>query len=134
MRGRARTLSRCFAVAFAASAASAASAVSGCASWCRNAASSGEGGDRPVPAHEPRAAVRLALNLASSADCEERFDLALYTHPEVVLIEWQPSGRKCEDRLATIHYLSRHTTAEQLVALAARNATHVSVQTGSFPR
>ncbi len=82
--------------------------------------------DRPVPASETQASIRLALTLPSSANCEERFDLALYNHPGVVLIEWQDSPSKCTARLATVHYLPRRISALELLSLASRHATRVS--------
>ncbi|MFZ5892474.1 MAG: hypothetical protein ACOY0T_15550 [Myxococcota bacterium] len=72
--------------------------------------------DQAVPANEPRASLKLELDLPKTASCEEDFDLKLYTNAAVDLIEWTGGGRKCSGRRVTIRYLSQRTNAEKLLA------------------
>ncbi|HET9929940.1 MAG TPA: hypothetical protein VFQ35_04600 [Polyangiaceae bacterium] len=71
--------------------------------------------DRPVPADEPRAQLKLELDLPKTASCEEDFDLRLYANPAVDLIEWRGNGQKCSGRRVTISYLSRRTDADKVL-------------------
>lgn len=72
--------------------------------------------DAPVATAEPRAELRLALELAPSPDCEERFDLALYTEPGVELVAWDAHEGRCEARVATVRYYPRQLEREALLA------------------
>jgi hypothetical protein len=81
--------------------------------------------DRPVPADEPRAELRLDLELSASQDCEEAFDLALYGHEGVELIRWERADRACSGRSVTVRYLTRRITREALIRLARKAALEV---------
>jgi hypothetical protein len=81
--------------------------------------------DRPVPADEPRAELRLGLKLPASQDCEEAFDLALYRHEGVELIRWERADRACGDRSVTVRYLRRRVSKEELIRLARKVALKV---------
>ncbi len=71
--------------------------------------------DAPVPPNEPRAEVVVALDLAPAPDCEERFDLALYTHPGVELVAWDDRAGQCDDRRATLRYFPRRLDRDALL-------------------
>jgi hypothetical protein len=71
--------------------------------------------DQPVPKTEPRSEVRLVVDLMASADCEQRFDLALYRNRAVDLVQWDDQLGACRARSVTIRYLSRQITREQLL-------------------
>ena len=80
--------------------------------------------DQPVPKTEPRAELKLVLDLPASTDCEQRFDLALYENRAVDLIQWDDQLGACRARSVSIRYLSRRVGREPLLEeireLAAR--------------
>lgn len=84
------------------------------------------GHDLPVPANEPRATVELALDLPQSASCEEDFDLALYVHRGIELIEWQ-GGDGCRARRAKVRYLPRLLSREQLLSKVRGAGAHAEL-------
>jgi hypothetical protein len=74
--------------------------------------------DTPVPASEPRAELKLALDLPPVSDCDERFALALYENRGVELLSWDETGLAtphCSERRLTIRYLSRRLTRDALL-------------------
>lgn len=75
---------------------------------------SASGWDEPVPASEPRQEARLRLTLPPSADCEERFDLALYEHRGVDLIQWDDT-EGCRSRTARVRFLPRRLSRDALL-------------------
>lgn len=79
------------------------------------AGSSGPAHDAPVPASEPRAELKLKLDLHQRAGCEEDFDLALYQDFGVELIEWREPLGVCKDRHAVIRYLPNQISREALL-------------------
>ena len=85
--------------------------------------------DEPVAAAEPRESVRLRVDLPKTASCEETFDLALYAHRGIDLVEWVEPSSKCAGRTVTIRYLPRRITRAEVLdkvrALAA-GVTEVS--------
>lgn len=83
--------------------------------------------DTPVPADEPRAELRLDVELASIASCEESFDLALYADRGIELVAWEPPAGACGRRALTIRYLSRRTTADRVLAAAKKAAVSAAV-------
>ena len=87
-------------------------------------AASGHTPEAPVPASEPRAEVRLRVELVRAQGCEEAFDLALYRTRAVELIAWEPGAGRCTDRTLTIRYLSRQASRDDVLrAAAAAGAT-----------
>jgi hypothetical protein len=83
--------------------------------------------DQAVPASEPRAVLRLELDLPKTATCEEDFDLALYTHRGVDRIEWEGLGDKCTMRRATIRYLPGKIDSQKLLERIGKLALTVRV-------
>ena len=82
--------------------------------------------DAPVPAAEPRAVVRLHVDLVRAQDCEEAFDLALYKSRAVELVAWEPAGGRCDDRTVTVRYLSRAASRDDMIHAASAAAAKVS--------
>jgi hypothetical protein len=74
--------------------------------------------DEPVPAGEPRAELRLRVELEPAQDCEEAFDLALYRNRAVDLVQWDTRAGACSGRVVKIRYLSRKITSDRLLAAA----------------
>jgi hypothetical protein len=89
------------------------------------AAPAGPRHDMPVPAGEPRAALRLRVDLKAAQGCEEAFDLALYRDRGVDLIAWDGRAGACAARTVTIRYLPRRLGEAQLLAAARRLAVRV---------
>lgn len=81
--------------------------------------------DTPVPADEPRAEVKLRLDLAPEQGCEEAFDLALYADRGVDLVAWDANTGACSGRVVTIRYLSQKVRAEAVVSAARAHAVKV---------
>ena len=86
--------------------------------------------DAPVPAGEPRAEMRLRVDLAPAQRCEESFDLALYQDRGVDLVQWGRSAGSCAGRLVTIRYLPRKLRAEELLAAVRAHAAKVEMIAG----
>ncbi|APR83673.1 Hypothetical protein A7982_09022 [Minicystis rosea] len=82
--------------------------------------------DAPVPASEPRATMRLRVDLVRAQDCEEAFDLALYRSRAVELIEWDAAAGRCTDRTITIRYLTQKTSRDDVMRAASAAAAKVS--------
>lgn len=78
-------------------------------------ATSGPAHDAPVAASEPRAELRLKIDLHQRAGCEEDFDLALYEDFGVELIEWREPLGVCKDRHAVIRYLPNQISRDALM-------------------
>jgi hypothetical protein len=89
--------------------------------------------DVPAPPSEPRATLRLRVDLARGQRCDEAFDLALYQDRAIELIEWD-QGSRCEDRAISIRYLSRKTTPERVIRAAQQAAVKVSPETNGETR
>ena len=83
--------------------------------------------DQPVPASEPRAELRLTVDLAASRECEEALDLELYRNRGVDLVAWDERHGSCEGRRIVVRYLSRQLTAEQALELVRAHCRRVSV-------
>ncbi len=81
--------------------------------------------DVPAPASEPRATLRLHVDLPRAQRCEEAFDLALYQDRGIELISWD-DGSRCEDRTITVRYLPRRTTPEQVIHEAQETGAKAS--------
>jgi hypothetical protein len=93
---------------------------------CAGCAAAGRAPDAPVPADEPRAALRLRVDLPRAHDCEEAFDLAIYKSPAVDLVAWDGAAGRCEGREITIRYLPRRASREEIVRAATALAARVS--------
>lgn len=78
--------------------------------------------DTPVALDEPRAQVKLKLDLAPEQGCEEAFDLALYADRGVDLIEWDASTGVCAGRVVTVRYLSKKIGPEAVISAARAHA------------
>jgi hypothetical protein len=78
--------------------------------------------DTPVAADEPRAQVKIKIDLPPEQGCEEAFDLALYADRSVDLIEWDKNSGVCAGRAVTIRYLSKKTSPEAVVSAARAHA------------
>ena len=72
--------------------------------------------DVPVPASEPRAELRLRVDLTPATGCEEAFDLALYEHLGVDLVQWDERAGECTGRVVTLRYLPRRLAEAKLFA------------------
>lgn len=97
-------------------------------------AASGRGPDAPVPASEPRATVRLAVDLVRAQSCEEAFDLALYESRAVELIAWDRGAHGCAGRTVTIRYLAREASRDDIVRAASAIAEKVVPEPNGEPR
>lgn len=82
--------------------------------------------DLPVPASEPRALVRLQVDLVRAQDCEEAFDLALYRSRAIDLVAWDAGGGRCEARTVTIRYLTRRASRDDVLRAAGAVAAKVT--------
>jgi len=83
--------------------------------------------DEPVPANEQRATMKVKVDLAKTATCEESFDVALYASRGVDLVDWEGPFGKCAGRTATIRYLPKRITKEQLLESVRKLSTKVEV-------
>jgi hypothetical protein len=83
--------------------------------------------DQPVPASEPRAELRLTVDLPASRECEESLDLALYRNRGVDLVAWDERRGSCEGRRIVIRYLPRQLTAEQALELVRAHCRRANV-------
>lgn len=81
--------------------------------------------DLPVPADEPRAELRLRVDLHPGAGCEEELDLALYRDRGVDLIQWDERAGACAGRSVTIRYLTQRTSAAELLGAVRKLAATV---------
>jgi hypothetical protein len=82
--------------------------------------------DAPVPASEPRAVLRLQVDLSRAQDCEEAFDLGLYRDRAVEVIAWEGPGGRCDGRTVTIRYLSGKASRDHVLRAAAALAAKVT--------
>lgn len=83
--------------------------------------------DEPVPEGEPRAVVKVRIDLAKTATCEEAFDVALYASRGVDLVDWDGPFGKCAGRTATIRYLPKRISKEQLLESMRKLSTKVEI-------
>lgn len=83
--------------------------------------------DRPVPASTPRAELSARVDLKPASDCEEAFDLAMYTHRAIELIAWDDRVGVCSNRAVDIRYLSNDISHDGVVRLATEHARRVTV-------
>lgn len=75
--------------------------------------------DTPIPASEPRAQLRVQLDLNPVSDCEERFDLSLYEERGVELLSWAEAGaqrRGCSGRRVTVRYVPGRVSRDALLS------------------
>ncbi len=81
--------------------------------------------DRPVPSSEPRGELSLVVDLARASDCEERFDLAVYAHHGIDLIQWDSATGACGSRRVIIRFLPNRISAEEAQRLAQKHSLGV---------
>jgi hypothetical protein len=87
---------------------------------------SGHAPEIPVPASEPRAVVRLRVDLLRAQDCEEAFDLALYRSRAIELVAWEPGSSHCAERTLTVRYLTRRASREDVLRAAAEAGAKIT--------
>ena len=85
---------------------------------------------REMPASEPRAVVRVSLDLEATQDCEEAFDLAVYRDRSIDLVQWDDNADACSGRVASIRYLSSRTDEKRVLQLLRPLALRVAVLPG----
>ena len=78
--------------------------------------------DRPVPSSEPRDELSLIVDMARASDCEERFDLAVYAHDGIDLIQWDSATGACASRRVVIRFLPNRISAEEAQRLVAKHS------------
>lgn len=98
------------------------------------AALTGPQHDVPVPPGEPRADLALRVDLAPAQQCEEQFDLALYEHLGVDLVQWDGRAGTCAARQVTIRYLPRRIGRDELLATVRKLATRVEPLRSPSPK
>lgn len=86
--------------------------------------------DAPVAASEPRATLRIVVDLPMKGGCDEAFDLALYENRGVELVQWDEGQSKCEGRKGTIRYLPKRLGRDALLKEIQRLSTKSSVLEG----
>lgn len=95
----------------------------------RSACAAAQTFDQPVPAGEPRATVVIKVDLPRAANCDEKFDLALYQDRGVELVTWDPKG-SCQARRATIRYLPKKLERTRLLEAVKKLALSMEVVEG----
>jgi hypothetical protein len=95
----------------------------------RSACAAAQSFDQPVPAGEPRATLVVKLDLPRAANCDEKFDLALYQDRGVELVTWEPQG-SCQGRRATIRYLPKKLERPRLLEAVKKLALAMEVVEG----
>jgi hypothetical protein len=83
--------------------------------------------DVPVPAAEPRAELRVKVDLTPRRDCDEVFDLALYQNAAIELVEWGGEPGSCLARVVKVRYLSARTTPGEVLAQIKKLSQHAEV-------
>lgn len=86
--------------------------------------------DAPVAADEPRAELKLRVDLAPEQGCEEAFDLAMYKDRGVDLIQWDAAEGSCAGRVIVVRYFPKQLSAEALLEAAKGRASKAEVITG----
>lgn len=86
--------------------------------------------DTPVPANEPRATLRVVVDLPRKGGCDEAFDLALYENRGVELVQWDEGQSKCEGRKGTIRYVPGRLTRKALIEAIQKLSTKSTVLEG----
>jgi hypothetical protein len=92
-----------------------------------------QGPDAPVPDSEPRASLKVRVDLARKGGCDEAFELALYQHRGVDLVTWEgdPGAQaKCEGRVGTIRFLPKRITRPALLERVKQASVTVTVLEG----
>lgn len=78
--------------------------------------------DTPVAADEPRAELKLKVDLTPEQGCEEAFDLAMYKDRGVDLIQWDAAEGTCAGRVIVVRYFPKQLSAEALLEAAKGRA------------
>ena len=86
--------------------------------------------DVPVPATEPRATLRVEVDLPRKGGCDEAFDLALYENRGVELVRWDEGQTKCEHRKGVVRYLPKRLSRDALLKEIQRLSTKTTVLEG----
>jgi len=115
------------ATAWAVAVATVACALAGCTPGSSEPPATAGYPDQPVPASEPRAELKVVVDLPAMQGCEETLDLALYANRAVELVVWDDARRSCEQRRVAIRYLSAHITPEQLLDAVRAHAAHADL-------
>jgi hypothetical protein len=89
--------------------------------------------DQPVPPSEPRAELRLEVDLQPAGDCEEAFDLGVYQDRGIELVSWDDDEGSCEGRVITVRYLSQKLDERAVRALVGTHAAAVRPAPSSAP-
>ena len=89
--------------------------------------------DRPVPADAPREEIHLAVDLEPAQDCEERFDLALYTDRGVDRVQWDDAVGRCVGRHVTIVILTKSLSRQALLGKVKDLARRVEETPSAHP-
>ncbi len=86
--------------------------------------------DEPVPATEPRATLRVAVDLDRRTGCEEAFDLAVYAHRAVERIAWEPpsAASPCVARSATVTFVPSRLPQAELISFMRSHARLLEVK------
>ena len=84
--------------------------------------------DQPVPSAEPRETVAFLVQLEPGPKCEEEFDLGLYEHRAVDLIQWDEHAGDCHDRRVHVRYLSQRIGQEEVIRAARRYAVEARIE------
>jgi hypothetical protein len=86
---------------------------------CGGPSAAGSMSDTPVTGLKSTMELRVVIDLEVTADCDERFDLAVYEERGVDLITWDTGptriGRGCIERGATIRYMPDRISREALL-------------------
>jgi hypothetical protein len=86
--------------------------------------------DTPVPAGEPRASLRLKIDLTRESACDETFDLAIYQDRGVDLIVWDEAKGRCNDRVVTIRYLPKRVSRDALMTTIRKTTLKAEILEG----
>jgi hypothetical protein len=81
--------------------------------------------DEPVPPGEPRGELVLRVDLEPSSECEERFDLAVYTDTRLELVAWDDAHGTCAGRRVRVHYLKAKIDEAGVLGLLREHARKV---------
>lgn len=96
----------------------------GCSSNSKHVANSY---DRPIPSSEPREELKLILDLETSTNCEEQFDIAMYQDLGVELIQWNEPKEGCLQRQVTVRFLTTRISREALIQRIRQHAHKVQL-------
>ncbi len=82
--------------------------------------------DSPIAGSEPRALLRVVVDLEPVGGCDEAFDLAMYQDRGVELIEWD-SARGCSARRVILRYIPGRISRDALLSKIRQVSRKVEV-------